>query len=86
MSPSLFFIYINGLLCEIKEHPELSVKFSENMMFSLLFANDFVGIAETGSALQMSVNIVYNCSKHWQFEANVKKCAIVFFKIRRSFW
>ena len=39
-------IYINGLLCEIEKHPELGVKFSETMMSSVLFANDFVGIAK----------------------------------------
>ena len=49
------------------------------MMSGLLFADDFVGIAETGSALQSLVDIVYKYSKRWRFEANVKKCAVVIF-------
>ena len=43
------------------------------------------GIAEAGSALLSLVDIVYKYSKHWRFEAKVKKCAIMFFLIRRSF-
>ena len=58
-------MYISGLLCEIEKHPEIGVKFSENTMSGFLFADDFVGIAETGLALQILVNIVYNYSKRW---------------------
>ena len=48
-------------------------------MSGLLFADDFVGIAETGRALQSLIDIVYNYSKRWRFEADVKKCAVVIF-------
>ena len=44
-------------------------------MSDLLFADDFVLIAETGSAWQCLINTVHNYSKHWRFEANVKKYA-----------
>ena len=53
------------------------MKFSENTISGLLFADDFIGIAETGSALQSFVDIVYKYSKHRRFEANVNKCAVV---------
>ena len=36
-----------------------------------LFADDFIGNAETGSALQSLIDIVHNYSYCWQFEANV---------------
>ena len=36
---------------ESKKGSQLGVKFTENNMSSLLFANDFVGLAESGSAL-----------------------------------
>ena len=52
LSPTLFLKHINGLLCEIKKCPELGVKFLENTMSCLLFADDFVGLGETGSALK----------------------------------
>ena len=80
MSPTLFLIYINGLLNEIEKCPELGVKFSKNKLSGLLFADDFVGIAETGRALQSLIDIVYNYSTRWRFEANVKKCASVIFQ------
>ena len=59
--------------------PAIGVKFSENRMCGLLFADDFVGLAETGTALQSLIDVVYNYSKHWCFEANVKKSAVVIF-------
>ena len=49
--PHWFLININGLLNEIEKCPELGAKFSKNKMSGLLFADDFVGIAETGPAL-----------------------------------
>ena len=72
MSPTLFLIYINGLLNEIEKCPELGVKFSKNKISGLLFADDFVGLAETRPALQSLIDIVHNYSKRWQFKANVK--------------
>ena len=68
LSPTLFLIYINGLLCEIEKCPELGVKFSENTLSSCLFDNYFVGLAETGSALQNLIDIVHNYSKPWLFK------------------
>ena len=65
LSSTLFLIYINSLLCEIEKYPELGVKFSEYTWFSLLFADDFVGVAETESALQKTIYIVYSYSKCW---------------------
>ena len=73
LSSTLFFVYINGLLNEIEKCPELGAKSSKNKMSGLLFADDFVGITETGPALQSLIDIVHNYSKRWEFEANVKK-------------
>ena len=86
LSPTLFLIYINGLLNEIEKCSQLGVKFSENKMSGLLFADCFVGLAESGPALPNLIDIVYDYSKHRRFEASVKKCAVVvFFKSRKSF-
>ena len=79
LSPTLLLIYFNGLLSEIEKCPELGAKFSKDKLSGLLYPNDFVGIAETGPALQSLINIVHNYSKCWRFEANVKKCATVSF-------
>ena len=46
----------------------------------------YIGLAETELALQILIDIVHNYSKHWRFEANVKKCAtVVFFKNWEAF-
>ena len=50
---------MNGMLCEIEKCPELGVNFSGNTMFDPLFASDFVGIAETESALESSIDTVH---------------------------
>ena len=63
LSSTLFFVYINGLLNEIEKCPELGAKSSKNKMSGLLFADDFVGITETGPALQSLIDIVHNYSK-----------------------
>ena len=79
LSPTLFLIYITALLSEIKKYQQVGVKFSENRISGFLFADDFVALAETGPALRSLIDVVYNYSKHWRFEANVKKSAIVIF-------
>ena len=48
-------------------------------MPGLLFADNFVGLAETKPALQSLIDIVHNYSKCWRFESNVEKCGIVIF-------
>ena len=80
LSPTLFLIYINGLLNEIEKCPELGVEFSKNKMSGVLFADDFVGIAETRQALQSLIDIIHNYSKLWRSEANVKMSHCNFFQ------
>ena len=77
MSPTFFVIYINGLLSEIEKCQQGGIKFSANRMSGLLFADDLVGLAETRTTLQSLIDVVYNYSKCWHFEANVKKSALV---------
>ena len=51
MSLTLFLIYINGFFSEIGKCEQLGGKLSEKIMSVFLFANDLVGLAETGPAL-----------------------------------
>ena len=85
MSPTLFLIYINGLLNEIEKCPELGVKFFKNKLSGHLFSDDYVGIAETGRALQSLIDIVYNYIKRWRYESNVTMCHCNIFKNRKRF-
>ena len=59
LSPTFFLIHVNGLLSEIEKRSQLGVKFSENKLSSLLFADDFVGFAKSGPALQSLIDIAY---------------------------
>ena len=79
LSPTLFLIYIDGLLRELEGCPDLGVKFSDHIMHGLLFADDFVGVAETDQTLQSLIDRIHNYSKLWRFEANVKKSAVIVF-------
>ena len=79
----MLLIYINGLSNEIEKCKQLAVKFSDNKMSDLLFANDLVGLSETGPALQILIGVVYNYSKRWRFEANVKSSVVIFSKGRK---
>ena len=62
MSDSVFVNFF--ALCETEKCSELGVKFSKHAMSGVLFADDFVGIAETKSTLQSLIDIVLNYSKH----------------------
>ena len=64
----IFIVY----LCKIEKCSKLRVNFSENTSFGVLSVDDFVGISETGLALQKIIDIVHNYSKYWCFEANAK--------------
>ena len=65
LSPTLFLIYINGLLCETEKCLALGVEFSGNTFSSLLVADDFIGVAETGLKLQRLIDSVHNYGKYW---------------------
>ena len=77
-------ICINGLLCEIEKYLELVVNFSENASSCLQFEDDFVAVAETGSALQELIVILHNHGKRWCFEVNVKSVLVYFSKVGKA--
>ena len=47
LSPTLFLIYVNGLLCEIEKCPKLDAQSSEYATSGLLFAHNFVGLVDS---------------------------------------
>ena len=85
MLHALFLIYNNALLCKIEKCLQLDAKHYENEVCSLLFADDYIGLAKTGSALQILIDCVHNYSKHWFFETNVKMYSCTYFNIWKSF-
>ena len=77
LSPSLFLIFIDGLMKEIERTVPSLPSLELN---GLLFADDSVGLSDSEQGLQALLNVVYAYSKKWRFEANVAKCAVVVFR------
>ena len=76
LSPTLFLIFIDGLMKEIERTVPSLPSLELN---GLLFADDFVGLSNSEQGLQALIDVVYAYSKKWRFEANVAKCAVVVF-------
>ena len=77
LSPTLFLIFIDGLMKEIERTVPSLPSLELN---GLLFADDFVGLSDSEQGLQALIDVVYAYSKKWRFEANVAKCAVVVFR------
>ena len=76
LSPTLFLIFIDGLMKEIERTVPSLPSLELN---GLLFADDFVGLSDSEQELQALIDVYAN-SKKCRFEANVAKCAVVVFR------
>ncbi len=86
LSPILFAIYINGLAEEINREKlgAKIVKYSDDRIGILLYADDIALIAESRSKLEKIMNITYRYSKKWRFTFNYDKCAVMVFNQYRE--
>ena len=76
LSPTLFAIFVNDLVQEIK-NSGLGVMLDDVVVSCLLYADDIVLLAESGDALQKMLNIVtFWCSK-WRLMINQNKTQIM---------
>ena len=66
LSPILFSVFINGLLKEV-EQAELA------RIGGMLFADDFVGVSDSGEELQKLIDVVHAYCCKWRLKANVNK-------------
>ena len=80
LSPTLFLIFVDGLVKEIESKVSSLPSLQLN---GLLFADDFVGLSDSKEGLQDMINVVHAYSKKWCFEANVTKSAVVVFRNER---
>ena len=78
LSPVLFSVFINGLVDVVKELG-LGVEFGVDMISMLLYADDIVLFAKNRLEMLFISATVYEYSKRWRFEVNVKKTKIVVF-------
>ena len=82
LSPVLFSIFIDGLAEEVKKVG--GVKYGEMVVSLLLFADDFVLIAEDQRMLQRMLDVVYQYSKKYRFRFNKDKSNVMVFGRRRE--
>ena len=79
LSPILFSVFINGLLVEVKQ-AGFGIELSDGgKVGGLLFADNFVGVSESGEQLQSVRDVVHSYCRKWRLKANVSKSAVVTF-------
>ena len=71
VSPILFSVFVNGLLVAVQQ-AELGTELSDwGEVGGLLFAEDFVGVSESGGQLQRVIDVVHSYCRKWRLKANV---------------
>jgi hypothetical protein len=79
LSPTMFALFINSVLSEVWEkHAGVPLPDTEiGKLVALMFADDFIGVAESESALQEMVDIVFSHLRKWRLKANIPKSAVL---------
>ena len=63
------------------EQAGLGIEFSDGgKVGGLLFADDFVGVIESGEQLQRVIDVVHSYCRKWRLKANVSKSAVMTFE------
>lgn len=79
LSPTLFNIFINDLVTDVKSL-NLGIDIDGCKVSILLYADDIVLIAESESDLQKMLDCVYNWSQKFKIRFNARKSNIVHFR------
>jgi hypothetical protein len=81
LSPTLFNVFIDGLLQDVWQHcagvPIEQANGPAAKLSALMFADDFVGVAASEEELQLLVDRVHAYSRRWRMKANIGKCAVM---------
>ena len=56
---------------------QLLIKVGEDMVSGLMFADDFVGLAETPEGLQTQIEKALEYTRKWRITANINKNAVL---------
>ena len=79
LSPTLFNLFINSLIEEIKQL-NLGVKCGEILLALLMFADDIAIMAETEEDLQCMLSTLHTWCESWRLHINTSKTKIVHFR------
>ena len=82
LSPTLFSIFINDLIKEV-EQAGIGVKYLNDIINILVFADDVVVLAENPDDLQILLDIVSQWCSKWRLSTNNDKSAVVHFRKSR---
>ena len=81
-SPTAFSIFINSLAKNIK-YLNKGVKYGNNMISILLYADDIIVLAETEDNLQSMLNQLSAWCNKWRMLINTDKSQIIHFRPKR---
>jgi hypothetical protein len=79
LSPTLFSLYINDLAVELK-NMNLGVKFGNEVINILLYADDMVILAENEVALQAMMDKCAEWCMQWRLSMNIEKTKVVHYR------
>ena len=83
LSPILFSMFINELVEELRRAGG-NVRVSTKELFSLLYADDIVLMADTPAELQKMIDIVDNYTAKWRLTLNARKSKIMIVNPQRT--
>ena len=83
LSPTLFSIYINGVVREIYEKGS-GINMGGEKLAILLYADDIVLIANSAEELQRNMEIMTEWGRKWKCTFNQKKSKVVVFGSRNK--
>ena len=84
LSPTLFAIFINDLVVEIKEEYK-GVKLNDNLSVPiLLYADDIILLSTSANELKNMLKTVYNWRSKWRLKVNSTKTKIMHFRNKKK--
>ena len=82
LSPTLFGLFINDLVEDLKSTGK-GIQLKEDLsVSSLLYADDLAILAETEEGLQMQLKKLESWCKKWRMRVNIKKTKVVHFRTK----
>jgi len=76
LSPILFLLYVNPLL-EKLQLESCGLKVNERYAGSFMYADDFIGIADSKAQLDRMLLMTKTWTDRWRLSANVGKCGVM---------
>jgi hypothetical protein len=84
LSPILFNFFVNEL-ARMLEKTGVGVKYCDEIISSLLYADDVVLMADTKEELQVLIDTVDQFCRSWHMDINLKKCEVMVMQPQRGY-